>query len=83
MFYTAYGEYKHSWLLEEDATRQSDDFFAQAGKRNKKAETEFLEIAISSFADAARKNKDYFDKNQKVYMVSSIATVLIIAITIV
>ena len=83
IFYTAYGQYSYRQLLYEEEIKMCDDFFTQAGKRNKKAEIEFLELSISLFLQAAQKNKNYFDKNKKVHLISSVSTVLVIAIMIV
>ena len=82
-FYTASGKYCHHWLLSDEAIKLCDDFFNQAGKRNKKEELEFLELSASIFSQEAQKNKDCFDRNKKVNLISSIATVMIIAIMIV
>ena len=83
IFYTAYGQYSYRQLLYEEEIKMCDDFFTQAGKRNKKAEIEFLELSISLFLQTAQKNKNYFDKNKKVHLISSVSTVLVIAIMIV
>ena len=83
IFYNSYGRYSYPWLLSDEVIKLCDDFFIQAGKRNKKEELEYLELSVSLFSQEAQKNKDYFDKNKKVHSISSIAIVLVIAIMII
>ena len=83
LFYTEYKTYNWRFLIDDKRIMLTDTFFYQAGRRTKNAEIEFLSNAIDTITELITENKQYCNKNKKIYFISSVATVLIITIMVI
>lgn len=83
IFYTGYKTYNWHFLIDDKRQSLADNFFRQAGRKNKKAEIEFLTDTVKLLSEQAVENKRYYNQNKKIYFISSVATVLIITIMVI
>ena len=76
-------EYTYKYLLTKQRMDTVDQLFSETGKRNKKAELEFLQINITNLQRMADEYKLFVDTNRKTSFLSAVSLIMIITIVII